>query len=639
MAPQSPRTSLSVKSGRRRPPAKSVQLRCERFEDKIVPALFNVQTPLSITGLTNAGCVVSADLNHDGFVDAILTNFGTGFGSPTDTGTPGSTISILYGKAGGGFNRVTINSGGTNPSFVDIADLNGDGWPDAVVTNENRQGPGTFTVFVNDGAGNLSPAGTFQTGTTNPDCVRIADMTGDGVPDVVISSFGAQTPDGQSVGGASVTVYQQNTGANGKGNLTFSSAPIATLAPAVQFIPTAIAVADFNGDGINDIAAAVPGVPPDFGQPPPNGDIYVFQGTGSGGFSSNVAQYDSGGVGPVNIQAADVNGDGKKDLIVANPGDGTALTSQPDGQPLWAQSSVGVILNTSTATSVTFGFTNSLVANCYGTFAVAVADFNMDGKADIASINYGNPLGSPFAFVSVYQGTGTGTFNPPTPGTYDTMNGEAGGQYLAVGDFNGDGTPDLVVAHADSKVGLLLNATPTSSQPTVQSVGVDNGMAQRSMVRSLTVTFSGLVSFVGQQSAAFQLRQNGQTTNIAVNVDLTGSTATQTIAKLTFSGAFTEGSATNPTLVDGNYTLTVLSSQITGGLNGGDNVTSFFRLYGDINGDRTVNGLDLALFRSAFGTSLGNANYVDYLDFNGDGAINGLDLAAFRTRFGTSLVP
>jgi hypothetical protein len=50
-----------------------------------------------------------------------------------------------------------------------------------------------------------------------------------------------------------------------------------------------------------------------------------------------------------------------------------------------------------------------------------------------------------------------------------------------------------------------------------------------------------------------------------------------------------------------------------------------FRLFGDVNGDRTVNGLDLALFRSAFGTSLGNPNYLDYLDQNGDGTINGLD--------------
>jgi hypothetical protein len=66
-------------------------------------------------------------------------------------------------------------------------------------------------------------------------------------------------------------------------------------------------------------------------------------------------------------------------------------------------------------------------------------------------------------------------------------------------------------------------------------------------------------------------------------------------------------------------------------------VSTLFRLFGDVNGDKTVNGLDLALFRNAFGTSLGNPNYVDYLDQNGDGTINGLDLAVFRTHFGTTL--
>jgi hypothetical protein len=72
-------------------------------------------------------------------------------------------------------------------------------------------------------------------------------------------------------------------------------------------------------------------------------------------------------------------------------------------------------------------------------------------------------------------------------------------------------------------------------------------------------------------------------------------------------------------------------------LNGGDKTSTLFRYYGDVNGDRTVNGLDLGEFRSAFGTSTGNPNYMPYLDQNGDGAVNGLDLAVFRTHFGTTL--
>jgi parallel beta-helix repeat protein len=187
------------------------------------------------------------------------------------------------------------------------------------------------------------------------------------------------------------------------------------------------------------------------------------------------------------------------------------------------------------------------------------------------------------------------------------------------------------------------------SQPTAQanvaSVGVNTGQAntlQRSSVTSVTVTFDRVVSFVGAQTVAFQLTRispGSPTGNVTLTVDTSGSTATQTIAKLTFSGSLTDGSATAPSLIDGNYQLTVFSNQIQGGLNGGDNISTLYRYYGDVNGDRVVNGLDLAEFRSAFGTALGNPNYLPYLDQNGDGAINGLDLAVFRTHFGTALSP
>src|SRR5262249_17285120 len=120
MAPQSPR-SISVRPARHRRPAKTVHLRCEPFEDRIVPALFNVSPPLSVTGLNNNGCVVTSDLNKDGLTDAILTNEGTDLISSGDR-----TITVLYGRAGGGFNRLALDTGGTNVAFAAVADINGD---------------------------------------------------------------------------------------------------------------------------------------------------------------------------------------------------------------------------------------------------------------------------------------------------------------------------------------------------------------------------------------------------------------------------------------------------------------------------------------------------------------------------------
>src|SRR5262249_52835596 len=124
----------------------------------------------------------------------------------------------------------------------------------------------------------------------------------------------------------------------------------------------------------------------------------------------------------------------------------------------------------------------------------------------------------------------------------------------------------------------------------VQSLTVDDGTGQRSLVRSLTVTFSGVVSFAGPAANAFQLARTGPnppTSNVTLAVDLSGSTATQTIARLTFSGPFTEGANS---LVDGNYTLTVISALVQSGLPGGDNVSSLHRLFGDVDVDKAVNG-------------------------------------------------
>ena len=85
--------------------------------------------------------------------------------------------------------------------------------------------------------------------------------------------------------------------------------------------------------------------------------------------------------------------------------------------------------------------------------------------------------------------------------------------------------------------------------------------------------------------------------------------------------------------------MTVLANQVLVGTTAmaANSVTDFHRLFGDVNGDQTVNGFDLGFFRNAFGTQTGDSNYLSYFDFNGDGVINGFDLGQFRTRFGTML--
>jgi hypothetical protein len=461
-------------AGRRRPDL-FAKPRCELLEDRLAPALFEVQSPLSFSGLNNNGCVAVTDLDKDGFADAILTNFGTDYA----TGA-GSTITVLYGKEGGGFDRIQLNTGGFNVSFASVGDINGDTWPDVVVSNANRQNAGSISVFQNDGAGNLSPAtgSGFSSGGNNSSWVGLADVTGDTVLDVVVASFGRDAGN-DTIEGKNVAIFE------GNGDFTFNTSPT-ILDPGLAFLPTALAIADFDGDGLKDIAASSPGIPPDFGQPYPQGLVYVFRNTGSGGFS-DPNTYDTGGVLPVNIQVAHLNADTKPDLIVANAGD-------PNGNPAFVNDGVGVILNVSSSGNINFGVTNSLTANTNGVFAVAITDYNLDGHSDIAAVNYGGIIGPPAATVSVYTGNGTGVFTPGSPGSYDTQTSLGGGQYLAAGDYDNNGTPDLIVAHASNLVGVLVNTSvPQISTTTTLTSSVNPSSVGESVTFTATVAASSTV--------------------------------------------------------------------------------------------------------------------------------------------------
>jgi predicted outer membrane repeat protein len=166
------------------------------------------------------------------------------------------------------------------------------------------------------------------------------------------------------------------------------------------------------------------------------------------------------------------------------------------------------------------------------------------------------------------------------------------------------------------------------SAPTVTSVVVNDGSAQRSTVRSITVTFSDLVTLA---PGAFDLQRTGPggpTGAVSVSVDTSGSTATQTVAKLTFTGSLTEGGGS---LIDGRYSFTVVASGVTGTASSlpmaADNVTSLHRLFGDADGDATVTVGDFLSFRLNF---LGSN---PAFDFDGNGSINAADFLQFRLRF------
>jgi FG-GAP-like repeat len=177
-------------------------------------------------------------------------------------------------------------------------------------------------------------------------------------------------------------------------------------------------------------------------------------GNGDGTFQP-VVSYNSGGKVAWSVTIADLNGDGKPDLVVANAC-GTAGKCNSDG-------SVGVLLGNGNGT-----FQPALSYDSGGWYAesLAVADVNGDHKPDLIVTNFEACFSScPNGSVGVLLGNGNGTFQAAL--SYDS--GALDATSVAVADVNGDGAPDLLVAdYWGGTVGVLLNNTPfCTTAPTI----------------------------------------------------------------------------------------------------------------------------------------------------------------------------
>jgi fibronectin type 3 domain-containing protein len=202
-----------------------------------------------------------------------------------------------------------------------------------------------------------------------------------------------------------------------------------------------------------------------------------------------------------------------------------------------------------------------------------------------------------------------------------------------------------------------------SAPPTVANIQVNDGSAQRSELRSITVTFSGPVTFSAGAAAAFHLVHVQDGALVATTASVFPDAQGRTVVILGFSGSETDpvsghnGNGASPSLADGRYQLTIDASMVTDTgtglaldgtgagtpganyvsptdtLGGGPGQLHLYRLFGDVNGDGVVDQQDLGQFRSAFNTSSGNPLYISFLDADNDTNIDQLDLGQFRTRF------
>jgi len=346
-------------------------------------------------------CSVSGGLCTTGLgPTALATGNFTGKAKEVDlvvVNSAANTISVMLGN-GASFNAPKTYNVGTNPTSVAIADVNGDNLPDIVVTNG---GNNTVTVLLGNGTGGFTLKSSPATDAT-PVSVAVADFNGDKVPDLAVAN---------SVGNTVDILL-------GNGDGTFQPATALNAGAS----PQTVAVADFNGDGNNDLLVADGA----------GNNVTVLLGTGNGSFLPGV-QYASGAK-TVSAIAADMNGDHKFDIVVANadlvPGQVTILYGNGDG-------------------TFQSGINYTVGSNPQG---IVTADFNCDGKPDLAVANAGSNN------VQLLWGNGNGTF---TPGPL--LSTDLHPVAIVTADFNQDGVPDLAVVNSTSgDVTVLLGSSGCS---------------------------------------------------------------------------------------------------------------------------------------------------------------------------------
>ncbi len=416
-----------------------------------------------------------ADVNGDGKPDLLVANY------YADVNADNSSVGVLLGNGDGTFQAaVSYDSGGYTALSVVVADVNGDGKPDLLVANlcansSSNCPNGAVGVLLGNGDGTFQTAVNYGSGGWYTNSVAVADVNGDGKADLLLAN---EFPIGDYYDGEAAVLL-------GNGNGTFQTAATYLSGGSAA---TSVAVADVNGDGKPDLVVTNCGASGT--NSCEKGTVGVLLGNGDGTFQTAVA-YSSGGFHAYSVAVVDVNGDGKPDLLVAN----ITGAGYPDG-------SVGVLLNTS-LNGTTTSLTSSQNPSNFGqpvTFTAQVTG------------QIGFYKGRPTGTVSFFDGTtNIGNSNVNSGIATLTTSTLAVGTHSMTATYNGDTNfaPSTSPVLHQVVQGAIASLSPSSLNFGNQTVGITNSPQNVTLTNNGNINLTiSLIQITGTNSGDFNQTNN-----------------------------------------------------------------------------------------------------------------------------------
>ncbi|HVX24247.1 MAG TPA: VCBS repeat-containing protein [Candidatus Saccharimonadales bacterium] len=400
------------------------------------------------TGNTSIGGGVNIDAGTGTSTNGSI-NIGTGNAASLGLGNASKTTNITLKTNGTSATAFTVqNASGINVLTADTLNKRvAVGGSEVSYLNPNW-GTGVFSVGANT---------NYATALQINYDITTGDLNNDGYPDIIDSGYYGTAASGQG----DYNINNGNGTFNGGNHPGFGSAPVTAKG---------IVAVDINSDNIPELIYDVPY--------PTSETIQIYSGLSLTPSTPMTLPNNSN---PWGMVAADVNNDGRKDVLVAENGAASVAVLGNNG-------------NGTLANPVTYTVGN-------GPEWLAAGDLNHDGYADIVTAN--NTDGT----ISVLLNNGNGTF--ATQSTYAVGTAPTS---VAIGDINGDGSPDLVVAYNTNQVKVFLNNGSGTSFSAGASSTVGNGVQE---IAGADMDGDGLTDFVvannTSNSVSF-LKNNGNGT-------------------------------------------------------------------------------------------------------------------------------